>query len=100
MRTEQITLADIYAARQRIAGRVRRTPLVDSPTLSEHAGVAIKLKLEQRQTTGSFKLRGATNALLKLVESATVPGVTAASTGNHGRGLAYAARLAGVRCII
>jgi threonine dehydratase len=100
MRTEQITLADIYAARQRIAGRVRCTPLVDSPTLSEQAGVAIKLKLEQRQTTGSFKLRGATNALLKLMESATVPGVTAASTGNHGRGLAYAARLAGVPCII
>ena len=100
MLPEQITLADIYAARQRIAGRVRRTSLVDSPALAERTGVAIKLKREQRQTTGSFKLRGATNALLKLLESAAVPGVVACSTGNHGRALAYAARLAAVRCII
>jgi threonine dehydratase len=97
---EQITLADIYTARQRITGRVRRTPLVDSRSLSERAGVPIKLKLEQRQTTGSFKLRGATNALLQLLEGAAAPGVAAVSTGNHGRGLAYAARLAGVRCVI
>ncbi|MBV8459156.1 MAG: hydroxyectoine utilization dehydratase EutB [Acetobacteraceae bacterium] len=100
MLAEQVTLADVYAARRRIAGRVRRTPLVDSPSLSERTGVPVKLKLEQRQTTGSFKLRGATNALLQVLRGATTRGVAAASTGNHGRGLAYAARLAGVRCII
>jgi threonine dehydratase len=97
---EQVTLADIYAARRRIAGRVSRTSLVDSPSLSERAGVPVKLKLEQRQTTGSFKLRGATNALVRLLNGAATRGVAAASTGNHGRGLAYAARLARVRCII
>jgi len=95
-----ITLADVYAARRRIAGRVARTPLVPSPSLSERAGVPVHLKLEQRQVTGSFKLRGATSALLAFPEDARARGVTAASTGNHGRGLAYAAKAAGVRCVV
>jgi threonine dehydratase len=100
MLRQQIALADVYAARQRIADRVRRTPLVDSASLSERSGVGVKLKLEHRQTTGSFKLRGATNALLRLPESAAARGVVTASTGNHGRGLAHAARLSGVQCVI
>ena len=95
-----ITLADVYAARRRIAGRVARTPLVPSPSLAERAGVPVHLKLEQRQVTGSFKLRGATNALLAVPEDARARGVAAASTGNHGRGLAYAAKAAGVRCVV
>ena len=95
-----ITLADVYAARRRIAGRVARTPLVPSPSLSERAGVPVHLKLEQRQITGSFKLRGATNALLALPEEVRTRGVAAASTGNHGRGLAHAAKAAGVRCVV
>jgi threonine dehydratase len=97
---DRLTLADVYAARRRIAGRVVRTPLVPSPSLTGLAGVEVHLKLEHRQATGSFKLRGATNALLALPEEVRARGVAAASTGNHGRGLAHAARLAGVRCVV
>jgi threonine dehydratase len=95
-----IALADVYAARRRIAGRVERTPLRLSPSLTERIGAPVHLKLEHRQTTGSFKLRGATNALLALPEDAKARGVVAASTGNHGRGLAHAAKAAGVRCVV
>ncbi len=100
MTENHVGLCDVYAARGRLEGRVRRTPLVASPSLSEQAGTEVNLKLEQQQLTGSFKLRGATNALLNLPESATVRGVAAASTGNHGRALAYAARGAGISCVI
>lgn len=98
--TSQITLQDSFAARQRIAGRIRRTPLVDSPSLSALCPANISLKLEQSQITGSFKLRGATNAILSLTQAQREAGVVGVSTGNHGRGLAYAAAQAGVRCII
>lgn len=97
---DRLTLAEVYAARRRIAGRVVRTPLVRSPSLSELTGAEIHLRLEHRQATGSFKLRGATNALLALPEAVRAKGVVAASTGNHGRALAHAARLAGVRCVV
>ncbi|USG62434.1 hydroxyectoine utilization dehydratase EutB [Sneathiella marina] len=96
----KITLQDSFAARQRICGRVRYTPLVRSPSLSAHTRGDILLKLEQTQITGSFKLRGATNAVLSLTEKERKAGVVGVSTGNHGRGLAYAAAQAGVRCII
>ncbi|SLN61897.1 L-threonine dehydratase catabolic TdcB [Roseovarius albus] len=95
-----ITLQDSFAARVRIAGRVRTTPIVFSPSLSEATGCDIRLKLEHTQITGSFKLRGATNAVLSLTEAERANGVVGVSTGNHGRGLAYAAKQAGVRCII
>jgi threonine dehydratase len=94
------TLQDIYRARRRIAGRIRRTPLAPSDTLSRLAGSPVHLKLEHLQTTGSFKLRGATNAILRLSAEQRERGVVGVSTGNHGRGLAFAARQAGVRCII
>ena len=71
-----------------------------SQALSEKNGAPVHLKLEHLQTTGSFKLRGATNAVLALDETARAKGVVGVSTGNHGRGLAYAAREAGVKCII
>ncbi|WP_352487591.1 hydroxyectoine utilization dehydratase EutB [Mesorhizobium sp. M0051] len=58
------------------------------------------MKLEHLQTTGSFKLRGATNAVLRLKDAERARGVVGVSTGNHGRGLAYAAHEAGVQCII
>ncbi len=99
MRTE-ITLQDSYAARSRILGHVRSTPIVASPSLSTATGGTVELKLEHSQITGSFKLRGATNAVLSLTEAERVHGVVGVSTGNHGRGLAYAAKQAGVRCII
>jgi threonine dehydratase len=63
-------------------------------------GVPVHLKLEHHQRTGSFKLRGATNAVLNLTDAQRAQGVVGVSTGNHGRGLAYAARQNGVRCII
>lgn len=100
MSVEPITAADIAAARQRIRGEVLRTPTMASPSLSERAGQPIHLKMEQRQITGSFKLRGATNAILSLSDDERGRGVVGVSTGNHGRGLAHAASRAGVRAII
>lgn len=95
-----VTLADIERARERIAGRLRMTALEPSPSLGERVGAPVHLKLEQQQKTGSFKLRGATNAILSLTEAEKARGVVGVSTGNHGRGLARAAREAGVRCIV
>jgi threonine dehydratase len=96
----EITLSRIEQARERIAGSVARTPVARSALLSERAGAPVCLKLEHRQTTGSFKLRGASNAVLSLSQAQKARGVIGVSTGNHGRGLAYAAKAAGVRCII
>ncbi|BAV51381.1 threonine dehydratase [Mesorhizobium loti] len=95
-----VTLSDIRAARERIAGKVERTPTVLSQNLSEQLGIPVHLKLEHRQTTGSFKLRGASNAVASLSAEEKVRGVVAASTGNHGRALAHAAKLEGMRAVI
>ncbi|MBU2958613.1 hydroxyectoine utilization dehydratase EutB [Paracoccus sp. 1_MG-2023] len=92
-----VGLEDILAARDRIAGQVLETPVAQSIALGERAGVPVWLKLEHRQTTGAFKLRGATNAVMRL---GRVAGVTTASTGNHGRALAHAARQAGTPAVI
>ena len=99
-REERRDVANIHAARERIAGRVRLTPVERSPALSARVDAPVYLKLEHQQLTGSFKLRGATNAVLNLTDAQKARGVVGVSTGNHGRGLAYAAREAGVRCII
>ena len=96
----EITLQDSFVAQQRIASSVRRTPVIESPVLSDAAGGDVLLKYEHTQITGSFKLRGATNAVLSLTESQRQAGVVGVSTGNHGRGLAYASAKAGVRCVI
>jgi len=90
-----VTLADIEQAARRIKGRVLETPFVPSAALTERCGVPVGLKLEHHQTTGSFKLRGATNAVLSLLPEARARGVVAASTGNHGRALAHAAKAEG-----
>jgi threonine dehydratase len=95
-----MTFTDVLEARQRLAGQVLRTPLRDALELGRRAGVAVRLKCEHQQTTGSFKLRGATNAILSLDRERRQAGVVAASTGNHGRALAYAARRLGVRAVI
>ncbi|MCA0030082.1 hydroxyectoine utilization dehydratase EutB [Mesorhizobium sp. B263B2A] len=95
-----VTLSDIRAARERIAGKVERTATVRSPGLSEQLGVPVHLKLEHRQITGSFKLRGASNAIASLSAAEKARGVVAASTGNHGRALAHAAKLEGMRAVI
>ncbi|MBT0963367.1 hydroxyectoine utilization dehydratase EutB [Denitromonas iodatirespirans] len=98
--TDDIRPIDIYRARHRLRGHVLHTQLLHSPSLSEHTGGEVHLKLECRQITGSFKLRGATNALLCLDDDARARGVIAVSTGNHGRALAYAAHRLGVRAVI
>jgi threonine dehydratase len=95
-----VSLKDIERARQAIAGRVRLTPVEASAALSALTGAPVHLKLEHQQITGSFKLRGATNAVFNLSEARRARGVVGVSTGNHGRGLAYAARETGVRCIV
>jgi len=90
-----VTLAEIEQAARRIEGRVLETPFAMSAALTERCGVPVGLKLEHHQTTGSFKLRGATNAVLSLSPEARARGVVAASTGNHGRALAHAAKAEG-----
>ena len=96
----EIPLIELYRARQRIRGLVRQTPLEHSPSLSALLGAPVYLKLESQQITGSFKLRGASNAIAQLDDARKARGVVAASTGNHGRALAHAARVLGVPATI
>ena len=91
-----LTLADIQGARERLSGLIIPTPLVYSKTLSRLSGREIFLKLENLQTTGSFKLRGSLNKLKLLTAAGQASGVVAASAGNHAQGVAYAAALAGL----
>lgn len=91
-----ISFADIEAARHRIAGAVCVTPCPESIPLSEAVGMRVFCKLENLQRTGSFKERGARNALLLLAPEQARRGVIAASAGNHALGLAYHGRLLGV----
>ncbi|WP_028241510.1 hydroxyectoine utilization dehydratase EutB [Stutzerimonas azotifigens] len=97
---QPILLDQLYAARQRTRGLVRETPLEPSRSLSRLAGVPVWLKLESQQATGSFKLRGASNAVAQLADAQKRRGVVTASTGNHGRALAYAAAQQGVKAIV
>lgn len=94
------SLADIREARAAIARAVLRTPLVPSAALSAQAGQEILLKLESLQSTGAFKLRGATNAIQRLSDEARRRGVGCCSTGNHGRAVAAAAARLGVRAVV
>lgn len=100
MSKEAVTLDDISRARRSIADAVRRTPLVPSFALSEEAGADVRLKLETAQDTGTFKIRGATNKLLSLGREDRARGVVAVSSGNHGRGVARAAKRLGVRAVV
>lgn len=94
------TLADIYAAKIRIAPHVWRTPLFPSATLSRMTGLNLRLKAEHLQRTGAFKARGAVNSVLQLSPAERAAGVVTFSAGNHGQGLAFAARLVGARCTV
>src|SRR5271167_934496 len=93
MAEKPVNLADIRAARRRIKGGVIVTPCPDSIPLSEITGARIACKLDNFQRTGSFKERGARNALLRLSPARRRLGVVAASAGNHALGLAYHGRL-------
>jgi threonine dehydratase len=92
---DQPTLKDIRAAAQAIAGIAQRTPLVQSTFAGE-----VLFKLESLQPTGAFKLRGALNAMSKLDDAQKARGVTCASTGNHGRAVAYAAKRQGIHATV
>lgn len=89
-----IALADIEAARERIAGIVLRTPLVKLDT--GPGGPDIRLKLENLQPTNAYKIRGAANAVARLSDAERARGVWTVSAGNAGQAVAYAARAAGI----
>src|SRR5262245_58067250 len=90
------TLADIVVARERLAGVARETPLYPTETFSRLTGRQVFLKAENLQRTGSFKIRGAYNTVAALGEAERRAGVVAASAGNHGQAVAWAAREAGI----
>jgi threonine dehydratase len=90
------TFEDVAAAADRLAGRIVRTQLLRSEVLDEITGGTILLKPEPLQRTGSFKLRGATNALLQLGEAARRAGVVTHSSGNHAQAVACAAATLGL----
>jgi threonine dehydratase len=95
-----VTLADIEAAARAIEGRVERTPLRYSRTLSEITGAQIWIKFENLQVTAAFKERGALNKLLSLTNAERAAGVVAMSAGNHAQGVAYHAARLGIPATI
>src|SRR5579885_3868480 len=98
--TMAVQFSDIQAAAQRIKGRVIHSPCPPSVPLSMATGMQIFCKLEYLQRTGSFKERGARNALLLLDPEKKRRGVVAASAGNHGLGVVYHAKLLGISATI
>ncbi len=94
------TLADIEAARGRVSARARVTPVHGSETFSRLCDRKVWLKAENLQRTGSFKIRGAFNKLSSLGEAERAAGVIAASAGNHGQAVAWAARELGIRATV
>jgi len=95
-----ITLADIEAARRRIAGAVLRTPMLPAPKLSALTGAEVYVKYENLQVTNSFKERGAFNKLAALDDAARGRGVIAMSAGNHAQAVAYHAARLGIPATI
>jgi threonine dehydratase len=98
--TKPPELADIEAARRTLDGIARVTPVYGSETLSRAIGRAVHLKAENLQRTGSFKIRGAYNRISALGDGERAAGVVAASAGNHGQAVAWAAREVGARARI
>ncbi len=94
------TAADVDDAARRLAGVALRTPLVTSAALDAMTGGRVFLKAETLQRTGSFKFRGAYNRLATIPPEQRAGGVVAYSSGNHAQGVAAAARLLGMRCVI
>jgi threonine dehydratase len=93
-------LAEVEAAAARIAGRVRRTPVLTSRLLDRELGCQVVAKAEHLQRIGAFKARGAFNALLALDEARRARGVIAVSSGNHGQAVALAAAETGGRAVV
>jgi threonine dehydratase len=95
-----LELADVRAARDRVAETARETPLEYTNTFSDRTGADIRLKLENFQRTGSFKIRGATNKIAQLSDEEREAGVVTASAGNHAQGVALAASRTGADATI
>jgi threonine dehydratase len=96
----ELSLADVLAARSAIAGRLHRTPMFSSATLSKHVGAPVHLKAELFQRTGSFKPRGVLTKLASLSDDETRRGVIGISAGNHAQALAYCAALEGIDALL
>jgi threonine dehydratase len=94
------SIQEIREAASRLRPYLHKTPLLTSQSLSDAIGVEVRLKCENLQRAGSFKIRGAMNALLQLTEKERKNGVVAFSSGNHAQGVALAARLLGMRATI
>ncbi|OYR39308.1 threonine ammonia-lyase [Halorubrum sp. Eb13] len=95
-----LSLSDVHEARERVDGVARHTPLERSRTFSEMSGADVRLKLENFQRTGAFKIRGAMNRIATLSDAEREAGVVTASAGNHAQGVALAAQRAGVDATI
>jgi len=95
-----LSLTDVRAAADRIAGVARRTPVLTSRTLDERVGAQVFLKAENFQRVGAFKFRGAFNAISRLTPEQLQHGVAAYSSGNHAQAVALAAKLAGTKAVI
>jgi threonine dehydratase len=100
MKWQLPTVADVLDARRRIASHLIPTPLYSYPALNDVLGAEVFVKHENHQPVGSFKVRGGVNLISQLSAEERERGVIAASTGNHGQSIAYAARLFGVRATI
>lgn len=98
--SEIITMDMINSARENLRGVSRVTPAVSCDRLSKDTGCDAWLKLECLQHTGAFKVRGAYNKVANLTDEERSRGLTAASTGNHAQGVAYAAKVCGTKCLI
>src|ERR1700754_2530582 len=95
-----LSLTDVRAAADRIAGVAHRTPVLTSRTLDERVGAQVFLKAENLQRIGAFKFRGAFNAVSRLTPEQLQYGVAAYSSGNHAQAVALAAKLAGTKAVI
>lgn len=94
------TLQDIREARERLKPHIRHTPLLRAEKIEPALGCQLYLKPETLQITGAFKIRGALNKALSLPREQIANGLIATSSGNHAQGIAYAARMLGVKAII
>ncbi|WP_024620489.1 threonine ammonia-lyase [Metaclostridioides mangenotii] len=96
----KVTLEDVKSARETIKDIVKKTDLLESVKLSEKTGSRVFYKCENLQKTGSFKLRGACNKIANLTEEEKACGVIASSAGNHAQGVAYGAKMTGIKATI
>jgi threonine dehydratase len=94
------SVSDVAAAIERLGTHVNKTAVITSRALNDQLGLQLFIKCENFQRTGSFKFRGAFNALSRLSEEQRQNGVVAFSTGNHGQAVALSARLLGTKAVI